>query len=38
MKGNFSMTHSFALGFTLLDEEITLDSMPVEGTIATWLS
>ena len=34
----FPMTHSFTLGFTSLDEEITLDNLPVEGTIATLLS
>ena len=32
------MANSFTLGYVSLDEEITLDSLPIEGTIPTWLS
>ncbi len=32
------MTDSFTLGYTSLDKEVTLDSLPIGGTIPTWLS
>ncbi len=32
------MTHSFTLGYTSLDEEVSVPSLSVEGTIPIWLS
>ena len=32
------MTNSYTLGYVSLDEEVTLDALPVEGRIPTWLS
>lgn len=37
-KGNTQVAHSFALGYTSLDQEVRLDRLQVEGTIPTWLA